>query len=420
VIERPGTAVLYREATPLERALADSDAEALLSINTRLIQWNWEPYKVQARNLNHLGFAYGVTLWEDEWSEDDKRQWVADQWEFKARIGTRRALDMALGINGFTLNQVVAPPQAFYASPMMPVEEFNTWIRLMPQIRVKLATRSGRSYGDVWYSDDGCVGRQAPWIDVGPTLYGRQAVIRYANGREVDLLVSRIERTIEHLPATDYERVHLPGRSTMGFFESDHAGEHYVEGDEVSATILSMALARTYEHETAQLYLSSLVPGLDPLSPVTERNSDIGDGGWLMFAGDFAHDTWSYAGEDPAANLLADRVYLHDPAVAVPMTLGVSFAGYDRVGIAPHTAELLVDLHTEAGEGDWYAQDGAAEAAFASPHDSKQIDRGLRAVVAAKALRDDLHVNFAPTRPLRAGDVITESTRILDQVPTML
>src|SRR4051812_38184001 len=106
MIEYPGAAVLYREASALEKSLADTDAERLLATRAELITENWDPFLVQTRNLHFLAFAMGVTLWEsDVWTLSQKREWIAQQWRFKAYNGTEAAIHMAMAINGFELLQ---------------------------------------------------------------------------------------------------------------------------------------------------------------------------------------------------------------------------------------------------------------------------------------------------------------------------
>lgn len=431
-LEYPGAAVLYREASALEKALTDTDAERLLATRAELITENWDPLLVQLRNLEALAFGMGVTLWEsDVWTVEAKREWLAEQWIFKAYNGTRAALDMALEINDFRLVQTVVPPQGFWASPDMSRDAFDAWIRRMPQIRIKFALRTGTSPGDVWYSDDGCEGLSAPWTDVGPSLYGRVAVIRYSDGREVDLRVTTEVVVDQNRIARDYERVQIPGLATRAFHVDDFAGEaHFVEGYDVAAQIVTMEFERWYVHETSTLYLTSLVPGLEPLRVNYEQNSDVGDGSLFAFVTDFASPSnnadpplrapWCHAGHDPAASMLADVLYLHDPNVAVPMLLGISFAGYDRVGIPTKYAELLVDLKEKATNAEWYEGDGFADDNFQTEQDHEKMDRSLRAVVAAKALRDTYVVSWEVTRPLRIGDLVSPSTRIYQQVPTVL
>jgi phage tail P2-like protein len=110
-----GTQVLYQNAEGGERAMADVDIQRLLSIRAELIIENWNPQLVQTKNIPFLAFSLGVTLWEpDYWTEAIQRQWLADQWEFKARRGTKRGEKMALEINGFDLVQEVTPPQGYF------------------------------------------------------------------------------------------------------------------------------------------------------------------------------------------------------------------------------------------------------------------------------------------------------------------
>src|SRR6059058_3941958 len=110
-----GTDVLYQNATGAERAMADVDIQRLLDVPAELIIENWDPALVQERNIPFLAFGMGVTLWEpDVWSIATQRQWIADQWKFKARRGTTRGERMALAVNGFALVQATTPPQGFF------------------------------------------------------------------------------------------------------------------------------------------------------------------------------------------------------------------------------------------------------------------------------------------------------------------
>jgi phage tail P2-like protein len=116
VIQDAGDLVLPESEEPLIRALSDADGRAMLGVPADLIVENWDPAKVQERNLPYLQWALNTNLWDDAWPLAQKRAWLAAQWEFKARRGTKRAMTMALDQFGFDLVQVVAPPQGFYAA----------------------------------------------------------------------------------------------------------------------------------------------------------------------------------------------------------------------------------------------------------------------------------------------------------------
>jgi hypothetical protein len=72
-IEQPGAQLIYRSATPLERALVDVDAERLLRIHAEVIIAQWDPYKISLHNLPFLAWGLGVNLWENGWRETRRR-----------------------------------------------------------------------------------------------------------------------------------------------------------------------------------------------------------------------------------------------------------------------------------------------------------------------------------------------------------
>ena len=64
--------------------------------------------------------------------------------------------------------------------------------------------------------------------------------------------------------------------------------------------------------------------------------------------------------------------------------------------------------------------DGIANVSFQTEQDHSDIDRALRAVVAAKALRDTYAVSWEAERLLQFGDLVTKDTRIYQLVTPML
>jgi phage tail P2-like protein len=414
-----GAAVIESGASVLEKVIADVEAEELLSIDAELIEANWDPYRVQTRNLPFLAFALGVQLWDDEWDEATKRSWLSIQWEFKSLRGTETALRIALGLWGYTLEQVLTPPQGFYASAEFTPEERNAWIQQMPQLRMKTQQDVGYGPVDEWFAGDSFLGEAFVGLDDGPILYGRRGFIR-RNGVDTPLQSVILSKTVRNMVLQTAEQVYVPGVSTLGFFAGeDFVGdERFVGAAEQEAEIVTVNISQEAVSEEFTLGLSSVSPGLVPLNVTSQRISDVGDGGPFFYAGDFAGD--GFAGDDPAADMLADVIYLLDPTVAVPMTDGISFAGVDRVGIEQNTAELSIDLHQKAGPFEWYAGETFVDEGCAVVEDSKPRENAFLAVLAAKALRDTVLVSFAPVRPLEFGDEINSTTEFGTWVTDLL
>lgn len=417
-----GAAVIEDGATPFDLALADVEAEELLTINAELIRDNWDPFKVATRNIGFLAFAMGVTLWDDEWPEQTKRQWIADQWEFKAKRGTEEAFRMALSLWGYTLVEVLTPPQGFYASEEFTKEQRDAWLARMPQLRIRVGRTTGKANpADEWFAGESFAGEAFAMPNDGHLLLNRRGFLRQ-NGVDTPLQSVVTTTSVSNRVVTDVERIAIPGVSSQGWFAGeDFVGEEdkFTNVAEVEARLVTVRLDRSYVHEESTLGLTTADVGLEPLDVRYQRISDIGDGTDAWFAGvDFAGE--AFALPDDAGELLADVLFLHDPSVAVPMTAGISFAGVDRVGIEPNTAELMIDLHQVAEAGGWFADKSFAGESFAIEDDDKARDNALRACVAAKALRDTVLVSFAPRRPLQFSDPITATTRAGDWVRDLL
>jgi hypothetical protein len=114
--------------------------------------------------------------------------------------------------------------------------------------------------------------------------------------------------------------------------------------------------------------------------------------------------------------MLADRIYMLDPDIQAPMMEGISFAGVDRVGIPVAYAELLIDLKTSETLPSWFVDEGYVGESAECPEDRSHFERGLRAVAAAKALRDTVAVSFETVHPIAWADNVTEASAFGDEV----
>ncbi len=120
-VEHAGANLLYQAATGLEKAMADVDAERLLSTYAELIIDQWDPDEISETNLPYLAWAMSVNLWERDWPTEFKRYWTKNQWEFLSQRGTPKGLRTfvrAVTVSGkFTaeLRRVIRPPARAYA-----------------------------------------------------------------------------------------------------------------------------------------------------------------------------------------------------------------------------------------------------------------------------------------------------------------
>ena len=483
VISRPGSKLLYRNATGLERAMADVDGERLIGTYAEIIIDQWDPERISYNNLPYLGYAMGVLLWETGWSESTQREWVARQWEYKSLRGTPDGHKMALhysgrdfvGPQGYVIEQMIRPPQSFFASPSMSKEAYDFWIKLMPELRITFYQGVGWDGVDVMFCGDGGCNWHVG-LDDGPALYGRKAFLR-VKGVDQPLQIYTFTKTINGVGSVDYERVAIPGLAGPAFTTEDFVNdEQFVCAETLEPQLVTIRIDATYNHEESQLHLDTVIPGMDPIDVRYERSSDIGWGNSFFFVGDWSDyrnilvPDWPVVGGgdlvatpavmndirmavegfgnlvaqqttltnlspyygDPivfyadagydAARMLADRIFLHDPEIVANITGGISFVGVDYVSWPAYTADLMINLHTDDDAFSWFADEGFLndDNYFAGETQLQDFDRSNRAVVVTQALRDRVRVAYDPTRLIELRERAWTETTVDQQVINLL
>jgi len=474
IIPYPGAKLIYGNASGLEKAMADVDGERLIGTYAEIIKDQWDPYKISYNNLPYLGYAQGVMLWEDGWSESTQREWVARQFEYKSLRGTQAGIEMALHYSGrdftggYEVVQALRPPQCFFASPSMSKEAYDFWIHLLPEVRITFEEGVGWDGVDVLYVRDGGV-NDFVGLDDGEALYGRKAYLR-VRGVDTPLQIYTFHKTIDGVASVDFERVALPGKAGMAVTTEDFVNddERFVCAEAVVPKLITVRVDGSYSHEESQLHLDTVLPGLEPIDVRYERESDIGWGNSFFFVGDWS-DTrnivnltdlphpdhtlpeppqvthpiqmppigplypppqppepvpvvyYADAGYD-APRMLADRIFLYDPAIVGTITGGISYVGVDYVSWPAYTADLMIHLHADDDWHSWFADEGITndDNYFASTVDMSDFDRASRAVVTSQALRDRVRVAFDPTRLIELRERAYTETTIDQQVPNLL
>lgn len=430
VIEHP-CLILYRASTGLEKALVDVGGGRLILIDAEAVRSMWDPWTISPENLPTLAWAMQAQLWEDSWPDHTKREWIADQWLYQSLRGTRRGVEMALKVmgrdftGGYDLLDVMTAPQGFYAAPDLTKEEWDHWIKQMPELRIQLVHRQGLADGE-WYVVDAFVGDNHAGRNDGRVLYGRRVILRRPGQPDQDLGLVEWITVTEGRDTIDYEQVSIPGQAGAAFMVDEDfvTDARYVGAEEVAPQLYSFRLDGSYDHTTSLLHLTTLLPGLTPIDIQFERESDVGWADHFWHVNDFVDEYFADSGREDGT-LLADRIFLYDPTVATPMTRGISFAGIDRVDYPPFNAELLIDLRTSEHGPAWIVDESAVEDSFAIPDDWADFDRAMRALKgpgASTSLRDKIMADFAICHPLRMREPLfaDPQTRFGDQRPSWL
>jgi len=478
IIKAPGAKLLYRAASGLEKAMADVDGERLIGTYAEIIRDQWDPFKISYNNLPYLGYAMGALLWETGWSESTQREWVAKQFEYKSLRGTQAGIEMGLhysgrdfvGPTGYEVQQALRPPQCFFASPSMSKEAYDFWIHLLPEVRITFSEGVGWDGVDVLFCGDGGAGWHVG-LDDGEALHGRKAFLR-VRGKDVPLQIYTFTKTIDGKTSIDYERVCIPGVAGPAFTTEDFVNdEQFVCAELLVPQLVTIRIDGTYSHEESQLHLDTVVPSLEPIDVRYERESDIGWGNSFYFVGDWSDSRnivnpddlphpshpivipelphpehpityppsglptqppplptqpvpivyYADAGFD-AARMLADRIFLYDPAIIGTITGGISFVGVDYVSWPAYTADLMINLHTDDDVWSWFADEGITndDNYFASTVQLQDFDRACRAVVTSQALRDRVRTAYDPTRLIELRERAYNETTVDQQVLNLL
>lgn len=477
VIQAPGARLLYKNASGLEKSMADVDGERLIGTYAEIINDQWNPWKISLNNLPYLAYAMGALLWEEGWSESTQREWTERQFVYKSLRGTPQGIEMALnytgrdfvGPGGYSIQQMLRPPQDFFASPSMSKEAYDFWIKMMPELRITFYEGVGWDSEETLFADDGGAGWYVG-LDDGEALHGRKAYLR-VRGKDIPLEIYTFTKEIDGVASIDYERVAIPGLAGPAYMQDDFVNDdQYVCAETIVPQLVTIRVDGTYSHEESQLHLDTVVPGMEPIDIRYERSSDIGWGNSFFFVGDWSDYRNTLERDDPhpshpieivppiipehpiaypesglptqpppiptqpipivyyadagydAARMLADRVFLHDPAIAGQITGGISFVGVDYVSWPAYTADLMIDLNTTDNVWSWFADEGYTndDNYFSSDVDLQDFDRACRAVVVSQALRDRVRTAYDPTRLIELRERAYNETTVDQQVPNLL
>ncbi len=446
IVENAGSELLYRQAAGLEKAMADVGAYRLTQTYAELIVDQWDPWRISSTNLPYLAWAQGVNLWEDSWSEQFKRAWVAKQWQMKFERGS------AIGLKDFvnTVNaspgmharvtNLVVPPASFFPGPRLTEEERKAYVARFPQLRLyPYAPRPQLPWlnylGGYQLSKNG----QKTFVNNGhffgplrkfyPTnfnaggLYLRKCTLYDPQtGVETQLTV----RTIVAVPqpgqkAITYDEIVLdpnpgnlfyPGRGNQQYFfpggtPVPRNRRHSIVLGRLPRTesrVVRIPRDHTLARTQYQALFTTIVPGLQPINvrpelvPVRHPRQ--------VFA--FYANTplrYAYLTKSNAWQYFYERWYLFDPTRLPDSRKTFTIMGRARFGIHKYTAEA--DILASFNWPKYRATYGGfiGRGRFFAPKDTRLIDQIRRATTASMALRDTVQIDTNIKRRIQIKDL---------------
>lgn len=423
ILANPGEKILYRAASGLEKAMADSDVERLIATYAEAVKDVWNPDAIPLHLLPYLAWAMGVELWRDGWVEATKREWVKRQWEFKSLRGTRAGLEMAVDFMGrdvtpfgWFVKKVITQPQGFYASVPISQADYQVWLDSLPEIRLYrmhafdnanniASVVDGDTNDFIIYTTAGLDPEIPPehqtdlWtgISAGDPLSLADAYRRYAvmvdNGIETELAIedagSLDKKEIETFYFPHHEHLFYSG----AFADNGFARPGGQELDYVAA------IRRTGELEWWNL----MHHGAEVTSGVPRnRYHQVPDSAHIFAGADDIN------GGNPAG-IYASDAFENDKYVFESWRIAargrvsernsvVSYADYSLVSFPAYTAEVTVDVRERSAHGYMFS-DTPAPIYYATPYDPFSLDPLWDAVNVSRALRDRVLVDTAANLP---------------------
>lgn len=415
-------APLVANASAYDRALEQSMAARIEALDIDAINRAQDPWQCPEELLDFLAFDRAVDIWDDAWPTWKKRSVIASAPRDHRLNGTEAGAHRYLEISDARLVQCVTPPQGFYASPDLTKEQWDALIAKHPKIRVTLSRGRGEYrvpggvFADQAASDHACV-----TLDDGRALLGRRAFL-VKDGQAQPLQLLTRQTSVETREATLIERIVVPGKTAnSAVADASFTDNAFADATDKAPAWYSYALTRSYLHEESNLSLNTVAVGFEARDTRFRRESERGQRGLDCFVGDAAGTT--FAEPDRAGDLLADVLYLYDPAIGAPQVSGMSFAGHSRVGMKHHTAEMLVDWQERLTAGTAFiANQSFADQHPARDNDTTRRNRLLDALARSGRLSDRIRVSFQTRRERTLGDglPLDGSARLADPVPNYL
>jgi phage tail P2-like protein len=457
ILVTAGEDVLYRQATGLEKALADVDAYRLTVTYAEIIRDQWDPYAIRYANLPYLAWAMGVNLWEDDWDETFRRWWTANQWELKSQrgslLGTKRFVEAV----GGKVVKAIVPPAKFFPTKSYSNDERAAYVARFPQLRlypfvervklpwlcypakfisglppdtVKKFTKNG--------SFTGPTRKFYPTSQTAGGKFTRTATL-WDRGIETPLTFRTVTDLNTKYGATTYDEVMLPARLNNHYYmgeegkwplPKDHplaSNKHGIflgADDGTEARLVRIPRDGRLDLSQAKAIYQTLVPGgelinLQPeyvseVHPMSKRKLYAAKRPAKQFLSSNAPDTLPVPPGNPnyltrkflptstAWQFIYERWYILDRNRAPDYRKGYTFMGVARFGIKRYSAELKIQMFRPWRP--WFLNTTGYLRGFLRAPDTKTIQKLRRAVTASMAVRDTVGIDTKVKRVISTND----------------
>lgn len=401
--------LLPSTSTPLEKIFGATAEARIAGIPSPIHLLN-DATSAPSAFLSALAFEVGVDLWDENWTDVKKRAVIQKQISLKKILCTIGGIRAYIGIEGGKLIDYVVPPQTPFASKALSDADYEAWLGQLPQLRIYYGNeRSSVATGQSFVGQS-FIGLGATLtLDSGRDLLGRHAYyFDPSTGLESRITLQDLGIDPTASEATIEEQVYVPGSaSTYEAYPDRFIGNVFLAPPLKEPTTVTYSLAQP---GTGDVDIGSVVLALGASFDAVSANYDKIPVTGTAIAGE-AFIGASFIGHgfgfiDDSEIDFYDRMFLADPSIPTPSTVGTTYIGHSRLQMQPFRAELLIDAQESAApslaiEGRFVGN------CFATAQDNTKRNAILNAIELAKAGRDRVYVDFQVTEILSFADAPT-------------
>ncbi|WP_199499921.1 phage tail protein I [Methylovirgula sp. 4M-Z18] len=359
-------------------------------LNSDIIRSVWNPATCPLDLLPYLAWGLGLELWDDSWSEQKKRDTIANIWKLKREKTTLAGISAYVDLVGSEVVAARRPRDKVFAIQTLSDAERAAQMALMPQIHIYPAAQPvtgdmAKAFfaGDTWHC----------FYNAGEVSEPSDAAARYEQravyvdaGVTSPVYVRGLDQALDSGVTV---ALASPASTAKAFLNTCWSATVLIDTD---------ADNRTVAITPQDLGESFAVPA--GLTPTEVRPIRVAESVALQPGKAFC--SFSYWGGDSlvasdAETHVYDQVTLFDSSRLVSTHRAISFWGWSHFALAPYSAELTIDIPLQRptyafgswwGVGVWYETD------------MTPLWNTLEAVSVAQALRDDIDVNTVLYTPI--------------------
>lgn len=436
--------------TPFETAVSLTSA-ARRGLPASLVASVFNPDTCPVDLLGYLANALSVDVWDDKWPEAEKRNVCRDALKLHRLKTTPAGIKAHVALTGAEVKRIIRPPAKSFLRGAMTEENRRAWLDALPQIRIYPyinretpvarqffsggvkrffhggykpppqrvysgtanallpglsnvggETRPAGSAGALLPANQppnaayvtpyaGQAGALIPGLSDGGVVRFTTTFVRASRGlvlagRRATIWDQGVEIDVNYESEGDglVERVFIGRNAPRAWHGSGYVGHTFLTKTHGPDGVATVSLADDFG-------FFAVGKGVTPVDVRPQRVYATRTAPrQRSFFGRFFKGT--HMAKSHAPFLIYDRVSLNDPARTAVSRKAKSFHGHGRFGIAPFTAELLIDVpmkRPEIRSRRWHGQN------FMRPADMAPLTKAIQAVRASKAFRDTVLIDTA-------------------------